>query len=231
MTGHRQHLSRRLLMHASELLLAAMILLIVLPAFAHYLFGTQLVQEIMDVLIVLASYVFLYRGVKRSWVHLMGIPSLTLAVVVLIMTDGVLPLLELLSEGLTTLLFIIAVAHLFYVLFFTSQVNVQVIISSISGYFALGLFWALCAYIMERAIPGSYLDHHGLPLDRLAMTYYAFMTMTTVGYGDIEPVLAPARAFSALMAVSGQMYLAGVMAVLVGKFLEKRSAVKGNVRD
>jgi voltage-gated potassium channel len=47
------------------------------------------------------------------------------------------------------------------------------------------------------------------------------MAMTTVGYGDIEPVLPPSRALSTLMAVSGQMYLAGVMAVLVGKFLEK----------
>jgi hypothetical protein len=217
----RRRLSRRLLMNASEIFLAAMVLLIVLPAFARHLFDTQVVQEVMDVLVVIASYVFLYRGIKQRWVHWVGGVSLVLATVVLLKPNDVLPILELVSEGVTTLLFISAVVHLFRMLFLTKQVNAQVIISSISGYFALGLFWALCAFALERVIPGSYEDSRGFDLDRLSMTYYGFMTMTTVGYGDIEPVLPPSRALSTLMAVSGQMYLAGVMAVLVGKFLEK----------
>lgn len=217
----RRRLSRRLLMNASEIFLAAMVLLIVLPAFARYLLDTHVVQEVMDVVVVIASYVFLYRGIQQPWVHWVGNSSLVLATVVLLKPNDVLPFLELVSEAATTLLFISAIIHLFRMLFSTSQVNAQVIISSISGYFALGLFWALCAFTLERAFPGSYADSHGLGLDRLSMTYYGFMAMTTVGYGDIEPVLPPSRALSTLMAVSGQMYLAGVMAVLVGKFLEK----------
>ena len=215
-----RRLPRRLLMRTSELLLVVMVLIILLPAFGQLYGIAPLVQEVMDVLVVIASYAFLHKGVKKDWVHVIGGASLFLALVVLLKPNNVLPVMEVLSEGMTTLLFIRALVHLFKVLFFTRQVNLQVIISAVSGYLALGLFWAVAAYSLERIVPGSYMDSNGMPLDRLGMTYYGFMAMTTVGFGDVEPISAPARALAILMAVSAQMYLAGVMAVLVGKFLE-----------
>ena len=46
--------------------------------------------------------------------------------------------------------------------------------------------------------------------------YYSFVTLTTLGYGDIVPTSAIARMFSAIEAVTGQLYLAVLVAQLVG---------------
>jgi hypothetical protein len=46
--------------------------------------------------------------------------------------------------------------------------------------------------------------------------YYSFVTLATVGYGDIVPVTRPARALSVLEALTGQLYLAILISRLVG---------------
>ena len=46
--------------------------------------------------------------------------------------------------------------------------------------------------------------------------YYSFITLTTLGYGDVVPVSAAARMFAAIEAVMGQLYLAVLVARLVG---------------
>lgn len=48
------------------------------------------------------------------------------------------------------------------------------------------------------------------------LIYYSFTTLTTLGYGDILPLSPPARMFSALESVMGQIYLAVLIARLVG---------------
>ncbi|MEE9226447.1 MAG: potassium channel family protein, partial [Acidobacteriota bacterium] len=52
--------------------------------------------------------------------------------------------------------------------------------------------------------------------------YYSFVTLSTLGYGDITPVTPPARAFSFLEAVTGQLYLAVLIAGLVGIHISHR---------
>ncbi len=50
----------------------------------------------------------------------------------------------------------------------------------------------------------------------LLLNYFSFVTLTTVGYGDITPVTQPARTLACLDAVVGQFYIAVVMAELIG---------------
>ena len=53
--------------------------------------------------------------------------------------------------------------------------------------------------------------------------YYSFITLTTVGYGDVTPVSATARTCSWLEALTGQFYLAVLVAGLVGTLLSMRA--------
>jgi voltage-gated potassium channel len=48
------------------------------------------------------------------------------------------------------------------------------------------------------------------------LTYYSFVTMTTVGYGDITPLSPPARTLAWLEAMMGQFYIAVLVAFVVG---------------
>jgi hypothetical protein len=48
------------------------------------------------------------------------------------------------------------------------------------------------------------------------------ITMTTVGYGDISPQLPVAKSLAMIMAVTGQFYIAVVVAIIVGKYASKQ---------
>lgn len=50
-------------------------------------------------------------------------------------------------------------------------------------------------------------------------TYFSFVTLSTLGYGDITPLTSLARSASIFFSVSGQLYMAMIVAVLVGKYL------------
>ena len=69
----------------------------------------------------------------------------------------------------------------------------------------------------------------GLPqtaddLRLLDLQYFSFVTMTTLGYGDVAPVSDVARALAALEALIGQLYLAVLVAALVGAYVAKTNA-------
>ena len=52
--------------------------------------------------------------------------------------------------------------------------------------------------------------------DPAALVYFSFITLSTVGYGDITPLSPPARSFAFMEAIIGQIYLAVLVARLVG---------------
>jgi hypothetical protein len=60
------------------------------------------------------------------------------------------------------------------------------------------------------------------------LVYYSFVTMTTVGYGDITPVSPPARTLSWLEAMMGQFYIAVLVAALVGIRISQGMVGKNN---
>jgi hypothetical protein len=57
---------------------------------------------------------------------------------------------------------------------------------------------------------------------RYVFIYYSFVTLTTVGYGDVIPLSTPARTLSWLEAVTGQLYLAVLIAGLIGDLMARK---------
>jgi len=95
---------------------------------------------------------------------------------------------------------------------------------ALCGYLFIGLFFSLLFTHMEFRSPGSFLLHRGAiagasgsEADLLpTFNYYSFVTLTTLGYGDITPATTYARTLAWLEAVIGQLYLAVMVATLVG---------------
>jgi hypothetical protein len=110
--------------------------------------------------------------------------------------------------------------------FSEKKISADVIFAAISGYFLIGLMWAFIFSALEFLIPGSFQGPQ-VEASRLSHAYYySFTTLTTLGYGDITPVSAPARSFSFLEAIMGQLYLAILIAGLVGKYIVQ--SMEGN---
>ena len=101
---------------------------------------------------------------------------------------------------------------------FTGAVDGNKIVGAICIYMLLAMIWAMLYLFIAEALPGSF---NGLPqapwLDNFsAAIYFSFVTITTLGYGDISPVLPLARFLVTMEAIVGVFYMAIVVASLIG---------------
>ena len=104
------------------------------------------------------------------------------------------------------------------------EVDATIIISSVNGFLLLGVLWSLLlnsAYFLESTVLG-HEQVIAFPVDQPDyhdFTYFSFVTLTTLGYGDVTPVSPLARSLAMLIAISGQFYMTLLVALLVGKYL------------
>jgi voltage-gated potassium channel len=112
-------------------------------------------------------------------------------------------------------------------------VNIHTISAALSIYLLVGIFFGLVYTIIEMVWPGAL----GSTADSLRtltravdlfpfLLYFSFMTLTTLGLGDIYPVLPMARSMAILEAIAGQIYLVVMMALLVSTFAAQRAERK-----
>ena len=87
-------------------------------------------------------------------------------------------------------------------------------------YILLGYCFALVFVLLELLSPGSFYYVHDAPVGigqlESQMIYFSFVTLTTVGFGDITPVTPPAKSLAMIEAVVGPMFVAVFIARLVG---------------
>jgi len=105
-----------------------------------------------------------------------------------------------------------------------TEISLNRLVGAISVYLTLGVLWAVAYTVTELAAPGSFnglTAMHSGPWDS-SWLYFSFVTMTTLGYGDLLPVSAVARALAYMQAVFGQLYIAILVAGLVSAFITDR---------
>jgi hypothetical protein len=95
------------------------------------------------------------------------------------------------------------------------------IMGAISVYLLIGFCFAFLFGVLDAIQPNAFSAQlaqsgGGIPDPSAPFLYYSFVTLTTLGYGDVLPLSAPARTLSWLEAVSGQLYLTVLVARLVG---------------
>ena len=119
------------------------------------------------------------------------------------------------SKIFGVLFYAFMVAVILNYLFKEKQITTDVIAGAICAYFLIGLMWSSVFAILEFAQPGSFKIPPGLQAESFSFTYYSYVTLTTLGYGDITPISSQARSLSLLEAIVGQIYLATLVAKLV----------------
>lgn len=100
----------------------------------------------------------------------------------------------------------------------------DMILISITGYMIIGLLGGFLAEGLEQSIPGSYYHSTGIELVVYNFIYYSYVTMTTLGYGDIIPITKKSQSLALILVLAGQLYLAVIIAINISKFIQKRSS-------
>jgi hypothetical protein len=109
----------------------------------------------------------------------------------------------------------------------SKKINQDVIIVSVVIYLLLGILGGAAAFFFYHMYPNAFnFSDPEANVDLLKMTYFGFVTLSTLGYGDITPARPETQTLSFLLAVTGQLYVAIIVAFIVGKFIAHDSGPK-----
>jgi len=136
--------------------------------------------------------------------------------------------LMIIGNGFSFIFFMFIAVSIINEVFRSKTVNLNKINAAISAYLLIGISWAFLYAIIEYLEPNSFqFPDSTQPLSMSGITeyiYFSFVTLTTLGYGDIRPVGEIARSFAFIEAVAGQMYLAVMIARLIGFYVAQRAS-------
>jgi voltage-gated potassium channel len=106
---------------------------------------------------------------------------------------------------------------------FSGEIDSNKIVGAICVYLLMGLIWAMLYLFIAQAIPGAFegLEHIIWYENFSDAAYYSYVTLTTLGYGDIIPVAPIARFLVFMEAIVGAFYMAILVASLIGIRISK----------
>ena len=123
-----------------------------------------------------------------------------------------------LIAGLALIAFV--VANLLRFVLRAPSVNTEVLCASISAYLMLGLLWTVAYWLVAQVTPNAFSFNTG-PKETMSgfnAFYFSFITLSTVGYGDITPVSRIACWLAAMEAMTGLLYVTVLIARLVSLY-------------
>lgn len=202
-----------------SLLLLSTVLTLVLPAFS----GSGLLSEFIFVITI--SFLFLQSmvvaNVKKSKKNLLRIIVISLIMLSWLKPIGVdFVYIEVFKLTFLIAFFVFVITYLIRFISRSDTVNFNVLITSVNIYLLGGIIGASLALVCYKIYPDAYnFPAYTNPNVFVTFLYYGFITMSTVGYGDIAPRIPETQTLAYLISVAGQLYVAIVIAVLIGKFL------------
>jgi hypothetical protein len=133
------------------------------------------------------------------------------------------PTISLIPLEIWTLLGILAAAAaLRFAFSATKEVSAEHVYAALSAYLLAGLYFGLLYWILEKIGPGTFASPGDF--SRSSGIYFSFVTLATVGYGDILPRTDVARGLAIFEGVGGQLFLA----VFIARLLSRYSTPEGN---
>ncbi len=196
------------------LLISILCLLVLAPIFEGFI-GIRILMNIFTT-VVLVSGVY---AVSRKMYVTITAALLALPMITSIWTNYFVdvPYFLLVGDCFGVLFLAFTVIIILSFIFREREVTVNVIYSSIVVYLLIAIMWAFVFSVLESIHPGSFkIGKDQIENGRSLYIYYSFVTITTLGYGDITPITSMANSFSFLEAVIGQIYLVVLVARLVG---------------
>jgi len=203
----------------SVLLVALLLLIFVPPFLPSSSLSLNIYLQIDFIFIVISSY-FIIRNNKIS-------KYIAIATFIFIIAGAFFEndLIEFIARfGLS----IIIINAFFLVIKEAMSLNGKpenLILVSITGYLILGLIGAFFAALIQEIYPNSFSHTANMELDLYNFIYYSFVTMTTLGYGDIIPTNEKSQAIALFLTISGQLFLTIIIAMNIAKFIQKKKSM------
>ncbi|MBF8150601.1 two pore domain potassium channel family protein [Winogradskyella sp. F6397] len=182
-------------------------------------FSPAYVVVINYTLVILSSALLASKKLAKLTTYILGI--LTLAAIWLELSNENSQLILICRLVFSFLLFACFCVILIRQLLKVKEISLQFILGPLLGFLYLGILGG----ILFETI--NFFDSNSFELIKgfsgFSFYYFSFISITTVGYGDITPLTAPSQSLTLVMNIIGQFYLAIVIAVFVGKYINTKS--------
>jgi hypothetical protein len=121
------------------------------------------------------------------------------------------------SDLINFIFFTIVVISFIAQLVRSKKIGLLQIYEAVNGYLLLGIVFSILIIVTDRNFPGAFAfpEQPGEFGDYL---YYGFVTLSTLGYGEIVPKIPVAKSLAILTTVSGQFYMATIIAIIISKY-------------
>jgi hypothetical protein len=204
------------------LLVANLTLLVIQPLFTTHVIAEILTTVTMALVLLAALYAF--RELRSFFIMalILIVPSIGSRIVLIFTPNPTIEMTSALSSGMFLAVTVFALVSR---LFSVRTVTIETISAAICAYLLMGIAWAYGFAVLELQNRGAFSTTlfqrgvgHAAPLLASLHTflYYSFVCLTTTGFGDITPVSEGARSLSVMEAVVGQLFMAVLIARLVG---------------
>ncbi len=127
--------------------------------------------------------------------------------------------LSVITFGIWTLIGLTAAAAALRYAFLAKTINAEHVYAALSAYLLAGLYFGLLYWVLEQLRSGAFTTSGNF--SRTTAIYFSFVTLATLGYGDITPRTDIARSVAILEGVGGQLFLAVLVARLVSLYSMK----------
>ena len=159
------------------------------------------------------------RTIPRWFFVALGLATVNLVAIALFLWSGDLLWSFLSVASLLAFCVLSAIVAIRFILAH-STIDMNHLIGALSVYLLLGVIWALLFELLRLFDADALLNVAGAPGQPGAsgeLLYFSYVTLTTVGYGDVSPSSPLARSLAVLEAVVGQLFLAVLIASLIGR--------------
>lgn len=206
-----------------ELLITLVLMMVMSPFFQDLRIG-GIIEALLLTLVLIAAVIVI--GASRG----MRILAVVLAIPAVIgkwinhFRPDLFPVEITLVASLLFVAFV--VVHLLRFTLRAPRVNVEVLCAAISNYLMIGLMWVFAYQLAAQLVPDSFGFSSGPSSDRMMdgfnALYFSFVTLSTIGYGDITPLSGPARMLAIVEATVGMFYMTVLVARLVAMYSSEK---------
>lgn len=198
------------------------------------LFGSLLIP--MDIFQTLLSPILFLVNLFAGIVLMSKLKSRHRFFLVLLIMSGVLFAYDLVDETKNNDLefFRLAIYFSFYIfvtyeivkqVWRSKQINKNTMFGLVSGYVSIGLLGFFLCLTIEMAAPDSFLftqaDLYAEGMKNETLMYFSYITLLSIGYGEIVPISSLAQKATVLIGLIGQIYLVVITGIVIGKYLNQ----------
>jgi hypothetical protein len=205
------------------LLLGSLIFLVASPIWESVLHQGLLLSDIAIIMIIVSgvSVTYSHKTSRFNFKFYFGMLTILVSIIGLILDVN--PMFSEIIQFFRLSFFLILTVMLFTLIIRAKKVDANVVINSISGYLLLGLSWAIVLWIWNHSNPESFNFTVDSANGLFNEIYYSFVTLTTLGYGDMLPITPAAKSFGILISITGAFYNTIVLGMIVGKYISNET--------